>query len=62
MINNRLFVNRVGSKGITLIEVLAVVVFLGILAAIAVLSVMKIIENVKEEVCDSNRAEFERYR
>nr|WP_309098425.1 type II secretion system protein [Fredinandcohnia onubensis] len=54
------FVSRLGSSGMTLIEVLAVVVILGILTAIAVLSVMKVIEGTKEDVCDSNRVELER--
>ncbi|GAA0319316.1 hypothetical protein GCM10008967_07300 [Bacillus carboniphilus] len=49
------------NKGVTLVELLAGVVILGIIAAIAVVSVGGIIENTKEDVCHANRIELERW-
>lgn len=48
----------VNSKGLTLIEVLAVLVILGILAAIAVPSIVGLIEKSKEDICVANRVEL----
>ena len=46
------------TKGYTLLELLAVLVILGIVALIAVPSVVGSIEKAKEEVCRSNRLEL----
>lgn len=43
--------------GLTLLEVLVTVVILSIVAAIAVPSVMGIIQMVREDVCEANREE-----
>ncbi|PGT89055.1 type II secretion system protein [Bacillus sp. AFS040349] len=51
--------NMFDSRGLTLIEVLAVVVILGILTAIAVPGVIGLIEKTKEDVCERNRVELE---
>ncbi len=48
------------NKGLTLVEVLAVVVILGILTAIAVPSVIGLIEKTKKDVCKVNRKIVER--
>ena len=50
----------INAKGFTLVEVLAVVVILGIITGIATLSVNKIIEKSKLEVCNANIIEIER--
>ncbi|MCM3163759.1 type IV pilin protein [Metabacillus litoralis] len=47
------------SRGLTLFEVLAVVIILGILVAIAVPSVVGLIEKAQEDVCEGNRVELE---
>lgn len=48
------------NKGLTLIEVLAVVTILGIIAGITVPSVASIIDKSKESVCYVNRDNLER--
>ncbi|QPC47657.1 type II secretion system protein [Mangrovibacillus cuniculi] len=44
-------------SGLTLLEVLVTVIILSIVAAIAVPSVMGIIQMVREDVCEANREE-----
>ena len=48
------------NNGVTLIEVIVVVVIMAILTAIAVPSVMGYIETAKADVCDANRVQLER--
>jgi prepilin-type N-terminal cleavage/methylation domain-containing protein len=50
----------VKSGGFTLVEVLAVIVILGIIAAIAVLSVWGLIEKAEKDVCNSSVLVIER--
>lgn len=47
-------------KGFTLLEVLAVIVIMGIIASVAVPSVFATIEKTKEDVCHLNTAEIEK--
>ncbi|PMC37353.1 hypothetical protein CJ195_11365 [Bacillus sp. UMB0899] len=47
-------------RGLTLIEVMTVVVILGIVAAIAVPGVLGYINSTKADVCDVNRNQLER--
>ncbi|WP_071392651.1 type II secretion system protein [Bacillus tuaregi] len=47
-------------NGFTLVEVLAVIVILGIHAAVAVISVGGIIEKAEKDVCDASVVEIER--
>ncbi|MED4600752.1 prepilin-type N-terminal cleavage/methylation domain-containing protein [Paenibacillus validus] len=48
------------SKGFTLIEVIAVVAILGILAGITILSITGIIEKSRRDVCNVNVLQLER--
>lgn len=48
------------NEGLTLVEVLAVIAMLGIIAAIAVPSVISLIEKSREDVCEANRLELGR--
>ncbi|MBM4761466.1 prepilin-type N-terminal cleavage/methylation domain-containing protein [Bacillus sp. B15-48] len=51
---------KFSNKGFTLVEVLAVVVIISILSAIAVPSVLRLIEKSKADFCEVNRLEIER--
>jgi prepilin-type N-terminal cleavage/methylation domain-containing protein len=53
-------VKRVNCKGFTLVEVMAVIAILGIIAGIAVLNVVGTIDKSKEEVCYVNLSQLER--
>jgi len=55
---NDLCKRTLDTKGVTLVELLAVLVILGIVALIAVPSVVGSIEKAKEEVCRANRLEM----
>lgn len=48
------------NSGLTLIEIIAVVVVLSIVSAIAIPSILGIIDNTEEDVCHANRLEIER--
>lgn len=52
---NKTTMNLLKEKGFTLIELLVTIVILGIIAMIAVPSVVELLEKVKEEVCLANR-------
>ncbi|WP_396126082.1 type II secretion system protein [Cytobacillus firmus] len=51
---------KINSKGFTLVEVLAVIAVLGIITAIALLSIGGIIEKSRRDVCDANTVEIEK--
>lgn len=51
---------RLNSQGLTLIEVMAVVVILAIVAGISVPSVVGAIDRAKEDVCQVNKVNVER--
>ncbi|WP_052144895.1 prepilin-type N-terminal cleavage/methylation domain-containing protein [Halalkalibacter okhensis] len=51
---------RFEEKGLTLLEVLVVVVIVGIISAIAVPSVLGIIDKAEQDVCDVNAFQLER--
>lgn len=57
-ISNEILKSKIDTKGYTLIELIAVLVLLGVIALIAILSVAKRIEKAKEEVCKSYRMEI----
>jgi prepilin-type N-terminal cleavage/methylation domain-containing protein len=50
----------INNRGLTLVELLAVIVILGIIASIAVPSVIHLFEKSKEDVCLANRTELKR--
>lgn len=53
---------RVGNnRGLTLVEVLAVIIILGIIAAIAVPSVSYLIGKSRDEVCLANRTKLNKH-
>jgi prepilin-type N-terminal cleavage/methylation domain-containing protein len=47
-------------KGLTLVELLAVIIIVGIIATIAVPNVIHLIKKSKEDVCLANRTELQR--
>jgi prepilin-type N-terminal cleavage/methylation domain-containing protein/prepilin-type processing-associated H-X9-DG protein len=47
------------NRGLTLVELLAVIVIIGILNSIAVISILGMVEDTEEEVCVANRRELE---
>jgi prepilin-type N-terminal cleavage/methylation domain-containing protein len=51
---------KLNSKGFTLVELLAVLVILGILAGIAIPSVFHLIEKAEADACHASTAEIER--
>lgn len=44
---------RLNNRGLTLVELLAVIFIFGILSSIAVISVLGLIENTEEDVCEA---------
>ncbi|RIW36059.1 type II secretion system protein [Bacillus salacetis] len=50
----------IDKRGLTLIELLAVVVILGIISSIAVLAVLGVIGDTEEEVCEANQLQLEK--
>lgn len=51
---------RFCTRGFSLVEVLAVIIILGILASIAIPAYIDRIENAEKSVCESNRQEVQR--
>ncbi|WP_139377727.1 type IV pilin protein [Solibacillus isronensis] len=51
---------RCCTRGFSLVEVLAVIIILGILASIAIPAYLERIENAEKSVCESNRLEVQR--
>ncbi len=48
------------SGGFTLVEIIVVITILGVIAGIAIFSIIHILHNSREKVCVSNRAEIKR--
>lgn len=60
MVENSVAKHLYKNQGLTLLEVLAVVIILGIVAAIAVPGVLGYIEKTRADVCDVNMKSLER--
>lgn len=56
----RVFSFVFNKRGLTLIELLAVIVIIGLLSSIAVISVLGLIKDTEEDVCEANRWQLEK--